>query len=201
MEVLMKLYWSPQTRAFRAVWMLEGDGIPYERVRIDIRNNGQANPEFRRVNPMAKVPALSDGEAMVAESAAICAYVAERCPQAGLAPAVGDPARGRYLHWLFFASGCIEAAFTQKMLRFELDPITAGWASFDRVIDGIAAAVQPGPWLLGQQFTAADVMIGCDMWYAINLMKILPPKPAIEAYVKRCEARPAFQRALKIDAD
>jgi len=113
-EDAMKLYWSPQTRAFRAVWMLEEAGVPYERVPIDIRNNGQADPEFRRVNPMTKVPALKDGEAMVAESAAICAYIAERCPQAGLAPAVGDPARGRYLHWLFFAAGCIEPAYTRR---------------------------------------------------------------------------------------
>jgi len=86
------------------------------------------------------------------------------------------------------------------MMKFELDPITAGWASFDRVIDVLDAAVRPGPWLLGQKFSAADVMIGCDLWYGINLMKIVPDRPAIQAYVQRCTERPAFQRALKIDA-
>ena len=101
---MMKLYWAPQTRAFRAVWMLEEAGRPYERVLIDIRNGAQSTPAFQVVNPMMKVPALADGAAMVAESAAICAYVAERVPEANLAPPPGDPSRGRYLHWLFFAA-------------------------------------------------------------------------------------------------
>src|SRR5438105_12576428 len=101
----MKLYWAPKTRSLRALWVLEEAGVTYERALVDIRGGGQNDPEFRAVNPMAKVPALADGEARLAESAAICAYVAERYPQARLAPEIGAPARGRYLHWLFFASG------------------------------------------------------------------------------------------------
>src|SRR5689334_4676967 len=100
----------------RAFWILEESGRSYEKQLIDIRAGKQSTPEFHRVNPMEKVPALSDGEAMVAESAAICAYVAERVPEAGLAPPLGDPLRGRYWHWLFFASN-IEAAFTQKVAK------------------------------------------------------------------------------------
>lgn len=195
----MKLFWAPQTRAFRAVWMLEEAGQPYERVLIDIRNGGQDDAEFRRVNPMAKVPALRDGAAMVAESAAICAYVAERCPEAGLAPPLGDPLRGRYLHWLFFAAGCIEPAYTQKMTKLELNTVQAGWASFDRVVDVLDGAVQNGPWVLGDRFSAADVMLGADLWFGYNLMQILPPRPALQAYVTRCGERPAFQRALAMD--
>src|SRR6516225_6145346 len=102
-ENMMKLYWAPQSRAFRALWMLEEAGCPYERVLVDIRKGEQSAPAFRAVNPMMKVPALTDGAAAVAESAAICAYVAERVPEARLAPPLGDPGRGRYLHWLFFA--------------------------------------------------------------------------------------------------
>jgi glutathione S-transferase len=195
----MKLYWAPQTRAFRAVWMLEEAGRPYERVLVDIRNGGQNDPTFRKINPMGKVPALSDGTAMLAESAAICAYVAEQCPEAGLAPPVGDPLRGRYHHWLFFAAACIEAAFTQKMTGLQVPEVQAGWASFERVIDVLDHALEGGSWILGGTFSAPDVMLGSDLWFGQEVMKILPPRPALQAYIARCSARPAFQRATAID--
>ncbi len=196
---MMKLYWAPQTRAFRALWMLEEAGRPYERVLVDIRKGGQSLPELKAVNPMMKVPALSEGAAMLAESAAICAYVAERVPEARLAPPIGDPARGRYLHWLFFAAGCIEPAFTQKLLKFELSPSQAGWASFDRVVEVLSEALRPRPWILGERFSAADVMLGSDLNFGINLLKIIEPRPEFTAYLARCAARPAFQRASEID--
>ena len=94
---MMKLYWAPQSRAFRALWMLEEAGCPYERVLVDIRKGVQASQEYRAINPMMKVPTLTDGEAVVAECGAICAYVAERVPEARLAPPLGDVDRGRYL--------------------------------------------------------------------------------------------------------
>src|SRR5262249_35703210 len=105
---MMKLYWSPRTRSFSGLWMMEEAGQPYERVLTDISNGAQKKPEFLAVNPMDKVPALQDGDATLAEQSAICAYVAERCPEAKLAPPVGDPRRAKYLYWLFFAPGCIE---------------------------------------------------------------------------------------------
>jgi len=196
----MKLYWCPQTRSFRGLWLMEEAGRPYERVLIDIRKGDQNKPEFRAINPMGKVPALVDGEAKVAESAALCAYVAERCPEAKLAPPVGDPARGRYLHWLFFAAGCIEPAYTQKFTKLALAESTAGWGSFDRVVDVLERAVQPGPWLLGENFSAADIMVGADLHFGLTLLKILPPRPAFLAYVGRCSERPAFKRAMAIEA-
>lgn len=199
----MKLFWCPQTRSFRALWLMEEAGAPYERVKVDIRKGEQNAPWFRAINPMGKVPALADGEAKVAESAALCAYVAERCPGANLAPLLGDPARGRYLHWLFFAAGCIEAAYTQKFTNLAVPggEVSAGWGSFDKVMDVLEQAVQPGPWLLGERFSAADVMIGADLHFGLTLLKIVPPKPAFAAYVARCAARPAFQRAQAIEAE
>lgn len=197
----MKLYWCPQTRSFRGLWLMEEAGRPYERVLVDIKKGDQNKPAFRAVNPMGKVPALSDGEAKVAESAALCAYVAERVPEAKLAPPVGDPARGRYLHWLFFAAGCIEPAYTQKFTNLTLPESTAGWGSFDRVVDVLEQAVQTGPWLLGERFSAADIMIGADIHFGLTLLKIIPPRPAFTAYVGRCAERPAFQRAQAIEAD
>lgn len=197
----MKLYWCPQTRSFRALWLMEEAG-PALRARVDRHPQGRPErPAFRTVNPMGNVPALADGEARVAESAAVCAYVAECCPEAGLAPALDDPARGRYLHWLFFAAGCIEPAYTEKFTSLELSGgnVSAGWGSFDRVIDVLEAAVHPGPWLLGDRFSAADIMIGSDLHFGISLLKIVPARAAIAAYVARCTERPAWKRAMAIE--
>jgi glutathione S-transferase len=197
---MMKLYWAPQTRSTRVLWMLEEAGCPYERVPVDLGKGEQSRPDFRAVNPMMKVPALSDGAAMVAECAAICAYIAERVPGAGLAPPLGDPARGRYLHWLFFSAGCMEQAFVQKMMKLEISPSTAGWGSFERVMDVLTEALEARPWILGEKFSAADVMLGSDLNFGMNLLKVVEPRPAFTAYVARCDARPARQRALAINA-
>ncbi len=196
---MMKLYWSPKTRSLRALWMLEEAGVPYERVLVDIRAGGQDDPAFRKINPMGKVPAFEDGAAQLAESAAICAYIAERVPEAGLAPALGDPARGRYFHWLFFAPGCIEPAMAQKFVNFELSPSAAGWGDFNRVFNVLAGALEKGPWILGETFSAADVMIGCDLLFAIERFGIVDRRPVFDAYLNRCHARPALQRAIAID--
>jgi glutathione S-transferase len=196
---MMKLYWSPQSRAFRALWLMEEAGRPYERVQIDIRKGEQSTPTFRAINPMMKVPALTDGEALVAESAAICAYVAERVPEAKLAPPLGDPLRGRYLHWLFFASTNIEQAFTQKFTKLEMPSMSAGWGSFERVMDVLSDALQERPWMLGERFSVVDVMLGADLNYGVNLFKIVEPRPEFTAYIARCTARPAFQRAVDIE--
>jgi glutathione S-transferase len=200
-EVAMKLYWAPQSRSIRALWMLEEAGLPYERVLVDIRKGEQRDPAFLRINPMGKVPALEDGEAKLAESGAICAYVADRHPEAGLAPPVGDPLRGRYLHWLFFAAGCIEPAFLQKMRGLEIPSVQAGWGDAGRVIDVLDQALDPGPWLLGERFSAADVMIGTDLHFGVEILGLIEPRPAFTSYLARCAARPALQHARAIDRE
>lgn len=197
---MMKLYWAPHTRSLRALWVLEESGAAYERARLDLSAGDQKSAEFRAINPMAKVPALTDGALKVAESGAICAYVAEACPDAGLAPPLGDPARGRYLQWLFFSPGCIEPAFLVKFANVSVRPETAGFGDFDRVFDVLEAAVQPGPWLLGERFSAADVIIGADLHFGIDIFKLVPERPALRAYIDRCLARPALQRAKAIEA-
>src|SRR5665213_4409258 len=107
---MMQLYWSPRSRSFSALWLMEETGQPYERVLTDISTGAQKKPEYLAINPMGKVPALKDGEATLAEAAASCAYFAERFPDANLAPPPGDPRRAKYLYWLFFAPGCVEPA-------------------------------------------------------------------------------------------
>ena len=192
----MKLYWSPRTRSFSGLWMMEETGQPYERVLTDISTGAQKKPEFLAVNPMGKVPALQDGEATIAEQAAICAYVAERYPEAKLAPPLGDVRRAKYLYWLFFAPGCIEPAILQIATKVPISPVQAGWGDATQVFDVLERAVdKDGPWLLGEQFTAADVMIGSNLQAVIRMFKMVPSRPAFDRYLDACAARPAFQRA------
>jgi len=197
---MMKLYWSPRTRSFTTLWLMEEAGQPYEKVLIDISTGAQKKPDYLAVNPMGKVPALTDGDVAIAESAAICAYVADRYPQAGLAPPIGDPRRGKYLQWLFFAPSCIEPAILQAYLKLEIPPSSAAWGSTAQTFDALDQALSKGPWLLGNDFSAADVAIGAGMNFAIRLFKMVPTRPNFDRYLDACAARPAFQRAEKIAA-
>jgi glutathione S-transferase len=197
----MRLYWAPQTRSLRVLWMLEEIGAPCERVRIDLKAGEHHKAAFHAINPMEKVPALQDGESCVAESGAVIAYLAEKFPQAGLAPAIGEAARGRYLQWLFFSGSCIEAAITQKFANVQLPESSAGWGSFDKVFNVLAEVLSTRPYLLGEKFSAADVLIASDLHFVINVFKMLEPRPEFSAYLERCRSRPAFLRAQKIDAD
>lgn len=195
----MKLYGAQHTRAFRMLWMLEECGAKYEQVRVDIRAGAQNTPLFHAINPMEKVPALVDGEARVAESGAICCYLADRFPEAELAPGINDPARGRYLQWLFFSGNCIEPSFHEKQTGIAPPPSAAGWSSYARVVSVLDEALSGGPWLLGDRFSAADVMIGSDLWYGVRAFRLMESRPSFKAYIDRCIARPAFRRAEEAD--
>lgn len=195
----MKLFWAPRSRSMRALWMMEETGQPYDRVLIDIRRGVQDQPDYRKVNPLGKVPAIEDDGVFISESGAVIAYLADRYPEAGLAPAIGDRARGPYLKWLFF-SGVIEGAMLEKFAKLELPKSTVGWGSYALVIDALDQALADGPWLLGERFTAADVLIGSDIWFAVDQFKVFERRPNFSAYIERCLARPALQRAIAIDA-
>src|ERR1700724_2611922 len=197
---MMKLYWSPRSRSFSALWLMEETGQPYERVLTDISTGAQKAPEYLAINPMGKVPALKDGDATLAEAAAICAYVAAGYPDAKLAPPLGDPLRAKYLYWLFFAPGCIEPAMVQIATKLEMNSVAAGWGESTRVFDVLDAALAKGPWLLGENFSAADIAIGSALNFAVRLFKMVPARPSFGAYIDRCAARPAFQRATKLAA-
>jgi glutathione S-transferase len=196
----MKLYWSPRSRSFTTLWLMEETGQPYERVLTDISTGANKTPEYLAINPMGKVPALADGDAVMAESAAICAYVADRYPQAKLAPPVGDPRRAKYLQWLFFAPSCIEPAILQSYLKFDIPAVSAAWGSATQTFDVLDQALEKGPWLLGDDFTAADIAIGSGMNFAIRMFKMIPTRPNFDRYLDACAARPAFQTAAKLTA-
>jgi glutathione S-transferase len=196
----MKLYWAPQTRSFSALWMLEETGIAYEREHVDIRSGEQDTPAYRALNPMGKVPALVDADVVVTEQGAICAWLADRYPDAGLAPKPDDPARGAYLRWLFFAGSCMEPAYMQKAFGWETVKSQAAWGDYDVVIDTLEEGMKAGSWIAGPRFSAADVMIGCGVHFGL-LFGLLPERPAFRAYVDRCRGRPALARAQAIDEE
>ncbi len=198
----MKLYWCPNTRAFRISWLLEEAGVPFERVRIDIRDEAaKSAPAFRAVSPLGKVPALEDGPAKLTDSGAICIYVADRYPQSKLAPPVDDPRRAAFLQWVTFNNSMLEPAMVEKFQKFAPNPKSHGYGSYDAMIgqlrDGLAHS--GGDWILGDRFSAADVMLGTGAQWLVQF-GLEPNDEVLKAYVARCAARPAFQRAMALEA-
>jgi glutathione S-transferase len=195
----MKLYWAPNSRSLTVVWMLEELGVPYERVLIDIRSGAQDKPAYRSIHPMGKVPALVDGETTVSEQGAICVWLADRYSEKKMAPPIGDPARGDYLRWMFFEGNCIEPALTEKANGWDTKKSQVGWGGYELVVDVLDEALKQGPWMLGERFTAADVMIGSAVNFGLAV-KMLETRPSFEAYRNRIAARPAFIRTQELNA-
>ena len=192
----LTLYHAAPSRSSIVRWMLEEVGQPYDLHLLDMKQGQQREPAYLAVNPMGKVPALKHGDAIVTEAAAICLYLAETFPEAGLDVPVGDPRRGPYLKWLFFGPSCLEPAITdQAFKRVEEAPRGAlGYGDFQTTLDVVARAVEPGPYILGERFTAADVVIGSGLRWGM-LFKMLPERPELLAYTARLAERPALQRA------
>jgi glutathione S-transferase len=195
----MRLHWCPRTRSLRALWMLEEAGAAYERVLVDIRAGEQRDPAFLALNPMAKVPVLEQGAIVIADSTAICAWLADRMPEAGLAPSLNHVDRGRYLQWLMFPAALMEPALAERLGGWAPNSTAHSWGDFDRVMGVMDAGLEQGPWILGEHFSAADVTLGSALRWGL-LFGMIPSTPLRAGYVARCEARPAFQRALAIDA-
>jgi glutathione S-transferase len=197
----MKLYWCPKTRALRALWLLEEAGIAYERVLIDIRDDlAKSDAAFRRASPMGKVPAIEDGEVRMWDSGAICAYVADQYPAQGLAPPIGSPLRGAYLQWLMYTNAVIEPAMAEKFAKLPVNSVAYGWGSFDLMLGTLRRAIEVGPWILGERFSAADILLcmSCDF---MRRFGVLEGEPVLAAYADRGRARPAFQRAIAIESN
>lgn len=192
-------HWAP-SRSMTARWMLEEIGEPYAIELIDISKGTPAGSEYLRVNPMGKVPALRHGETVVTETSAICCYLADAFPAARLAPEISDPRRGAYLKWLFYGPSCVEPAITHKALGWpEARRGMLGWGSFDDVVGVLRDGVAKSQYLLGDQFTAADVVIGAGLRWGMDF-KLLPELPEFMAYTARLAARPALQRQMAADA-
>ena len=199
---MMKLYWCPRTRSFTALWLMEETGQPYERVLTDISSGAQRTPEYLAVNPMGKVPALKHRDTVITELAAICTYLADEFPDKKLNIPVGTPKRGIYLKWLFFGPGCLEPAVIDRAAprKEEARRAMLGYGDFDTTMNVLAKAVEKGPWLMGDHFTAADVLIGSNIRWGM-IFKMIPERKEFTDYAARIAARPAAQRAEAKDKE
>lgn len=191
-------YTNPMSRGRVIRWMLEEVGAPYETVILEWGNAAQFE-DYRRINPMAKIPAIVHAGRTVTETPAICAYLAEAFPTAGLAPTEAE--RADYYRWLFFTAGPAEAAMVNKALGVEVAPEMqrmVGYGSYERMVDVLEQAVAAKPYIAGDRFTAADVYIGSQIGWGMGV-GMLPRREALGAYVGRVTGRPAWKRAQEID--
>jgi glutathione S-transferase len=193
-------YTNPMSRGRIVRWMLEEVGQPY---RTELLNYGTTMKaaDYLAINPMGKVPALRHGDTVVTEGAAICCYLADAFPEAGLAPAPGDRLRGPYYRWLFFAAGPLDAAVTNRALGFEVPAdrkVMAGYGSLADVVAALEGALDGREYLVGERFSAADVYVGSHIGWGMAF-GTLDKRPAFERYFERLAARPAAVRAREID--
>lgn len=194
------LYTNPMSRGRIVRWMLEEAGAVYETRVLDYGTAMKA-PDYLKINPMGKVPAIVHRGVAVTETAAICAYLADAFPQAGLAPEPASPLRGPYYRWLFFGAGPVEAAVTNRMLGVEVPEDktgTVGYGNYASVMDTLEHAVKEGDYLLGGHFSAADVYLGSQVMWGLQFGTI-EKRPALAAYAARLAGRPALAKARAID--
>lgn len=199
MSKKLVFYTNPMSRGRIVRWMLEEVGAPYS-VEVLEYGGSMKSAEYLAVNPMGKVPAIRHGETTVTECAAICAYLADAFPEAGLAPPTD--ARGDYYRWLFFAAGPLEAASTNHMLGFEAtaeQEMSVGYGNLANVLDALETAVAGGGYVAGERFSAADVYVGSHISWGMETMKTIEARPAFVEYRNRLGGREAFRRADALD--
>jgi glutathione S-transferase len=198
----LTLYHAAPSRSSIVHWMLEELGEPYDIRLVSFKKGENRKPEFLAVNPMGKLPAIMHGDVAISEAAAICTYLADEFPQARLNVPIGNPQRGVYLKWLFFGPSCVEPAITERAYPRKEPPArsTLGFGDFDTVMEVLAKGVGAArPYLMGEQFTAADVIIGSGLRWGM-MFKLIPERTEFTAYVGRLNQRPALKRATEKDA-
>ena len=193
-------YTNPMSRGRIVRWMLEEVGEPYRTEVLDYGTTMKGSA-YLAVNPMGKVPAIRHGDTVVTEAAAICAYLADAFPKAGLAPPPGDRARGSYYRWMFFAAGPVEAATSNKAMGFDIPKDRErmmGYGSMESVLAALDGLLSKQDYVTGSRFTAADVYVGSHVNWSM-LFGTLEKRPSFERYVARVTERPAAIRAQEID--
>jgi glutathione S-transferase len=195
------LFHSPNTRSSGALVLLEELGADYQLHVLDMKAGEQRRPEYLAINPMGKVPALRHGAALVTEQVAIFLYLADLYPEAGLAPPIGDPLRGPYLRWMVFYGSCFEPAVVDRAQKREpAPPSMSPYGDYDTMLKTLTDQLAGGPYLLGDKFTAADVLWGTALTW-ITLFKLVPASPVIATYIDRTNSRPSVARAKAKDAE
>jgi len=195
------LFHSPQSRSGGVLTLLEEINADYELHVLELRHGDQRKDAYLAVNPMGKVPAIVHDGALVTEQGAVYAYLADLYGETGIAPALGDRLRGPYLRWLFFYGSSFEPAVVDRSMKREpAPPSTSPYGDYDTVMKTLQGQLGDGPYLLGERFTAVDVLWGTALRWT-TMFKLVPETPAITAYIERVTSRPAAQRAAKIDEE
>ena len=195
------LFHSPQSRSTGALALLEELQAPYSIHPLNMKAGEQRKSEYLAVNPMGKVPAVLHGDALITEQVAIGIYLADLFPEAGITPAIGSALRGPYLRWYVFYAACFEPAVIDKALKREPGPMPMlPYGDFDSTMNVIVSQLEKGPWLLGNQFTAPDVLWGTALTWMTGF-GLVEAVPVIKSYVERWNARPSVSKVAQIDAD
>jgi glutathione S-transferase len=192
---------APQSRSGGTLALLEELGADYDLHLLNLKAGTQRQDDYLAINPMGKVPAIRHDEALVTEQPAVMMYLADLYPEAGMAPAVGDPLRGPYLRWMVYYGSCFEPALIDRSLQREpAPPSTSPYGTWDNVLDTLTAQLGRAPYMLGDRFSAADVLWGNALNWT-TMFKLVPELPVIRAYIDRVVGRPAMQRAAAKDAE
>jgi len=195
------LFHSPQSRSAGTLVLLEELGADYELHVLNLKKGEQRGAAYLAVNPMGKVPAIVHDGALVTEQGAVYTYLADLYPEAAITPTIGDALRGPYLRWLFYYGSSFEPALIDRSLKREPAPAsTSPYGDYETMLKTLTDQLAKGPYLLGDRFTAADVLWGTALRWT-TMFKLVPETPVVAAYIARVTARPAFARAAKIDAD
>lgn len=182
------------SRAVTTDWMLQELAVKYEQIIVDFTEGENIKDEFRSINPMCKLPTLVDGDVVVTETAAICAYLADKYPEKGLAAGSGD--RGQYYRYLFFPGTTLEPMFTLNELKdIDISAQSAGWGDFDRCMATAESMTPHDSWALGDRFTAADIVFGGTLDFACQFNWLKNPSKKIQAYIQRIKGREAYMNS------
>ena len=192
----MKHYFNPMSRAVTTHWMLVELGVEHEQIVVDFMSGDGETPEFRSINPMGKIPVLVDGDVVVTEAAAICAYLADKYPEKGLAPPLESNKRGTYYRYLFVPGTTLEPMFTFELLKVGDYPASSlGFGDLERCLATIESMTPDKAWVLGDQFSAADVVFGGTLDFAVQLGWLKSPSSKVAAYIRRIKTRPAYKQS------
>lgn len=194
MEDVIHFYYHPWTRGGTVHWMLEEIGKPYKVTLLDYNKGEHKQSDYLAINPMGKIPTIVHKGVVITEVAAILLYLADLYPDMQLSPKTTDPVRGTYLRWILFAASCTEPAMVDKMFsRPAVNPKTIGYGTYEEAFKGLESALVPGPFILGDTFSAADVYVASQLSWGMGV-KAIERRAIFEEYVNRCKERPAFKR-------
>jgi len=201
MSSRVTLFYAPQSRATGALALMEELGVPYDLHVLSLKANEQRGASYLSVNPMGKVPAVLHDGALVTEQPAVYMYLADLYPEKNLAPRIGDPLRGPYLRWMVYYGSAFEPAIVDRSQKHPATPpSTCPYGDFDTMLKTVNDQLAKGPWMLGEKFTAADILWGMALRWTTGF-KLIPETPEIKRYVERVSALPSLQRAAAKDAE